>query len=69
MTGADAIERVLEIDQDPIGKTSRSVPATYVNLMDPLRRIFAETEEARIRGWGPSHFSFNVEAISAMKGA
>ncbi|MHC4923843.1 MAG: excinuclease ABC subunit UvrA [Planctomycetota bacterium] len=61
LRGADPVERVLEIDQSPIGKTSRSVPATYVKLMDPIRGIFAETEESRIRGWGPSHFSFNVD--------
>jgi excinuclease ABC subunit A len=62
LRGADALERVLEIDQDPIGKTSRSVPATYVDLMSPVRALFAETEEARIRGWGPGHFSFNTGA-------
>ncbi len=55
------MEKVLEIDQAPIGKTPRSVPATYADVMGELRTIFAETEEARIRGWAPSRFSFNVE--------
>jgi len=61
LRGHESIERVLEIDQDPIGKTPRSVPATYADVMGELRSIFAETEEARIRGWSPSRFSFNVK--------
>jgi excinuclease ABC subunit A len=61
LRGADAVEKVLEIDQAPIGKTPRSVPATYADVMGELRSIFAETEEARIRGWAPSRFSFNVK--------
>jgi excinuclease ABC subunit A len=54
------VERVLEIDPAPIGKTPRSVPATYAGVMGDLRAVFAECEEARIRGWSPSRFSFNV---------
>ncbi|NBX40056.1 MAG: excinuclease ABC subunit UvrA, partial [Gammaproteobacteria bacterium] len=60
LRGIDAVDRVLEVDQTPIGKTPRSCPATYVGIWDDIRKIYAGTSEARLRGYGPGRFSFNT---------
>ena len=60
LLGFEPVTRVLEVDQTPIGKTPRSCPVTYLKIWDHVRRLFAETTEARIRGWSASRFSFNT---------
>ena len=59
--GLDHIDKVIDIDQSPIGRTPRSNPATYTGLFTPIRELFTQLPEAKIRGYGPGRFSFNVK--------
>ncbi|WBP86570.1 excinuclease ABC subunit UvrA [Kitasatospora cathayae] len=61
ITGTDLVDKVVHVDQSPIGRTPRSNPATYTGVFDHVRRLFAETQEAKVRGYLPGRFSFNVK--------
>ena len=60
ITGVENIDKVINIDQSPIGRTPRSNPATYIGLWDDIRALFASTQESKAHGYGPGRFSFNV---------
>jgi excinuclease ABC subunit A len=59
--GLDQLDKIIQVDQSPIGRTPRSNPATYTGLFDVIRDIFSKTQEARVRGYKPGRFSFNVK--------
>ena len=61
ITGVEHIDKAIHVDQSPIGRTPRSNPATYTGVFDRIRKLFAETPEAKVRGYQPGRFSFNVK--------
>jgi excinuclease ABC subunit A len=61
VTGTENLDKIIHVDQGPIGRTPRSNPATYTGVFDHIRRLFAQTTEAKIRGYQPGRFSFNVK--------
>ena len=58
--GLEHVDKIIAIDQSPIGRSPRSNPATYTGVFNSIRELFSETQDARLRGFGPGRFSFNV---------
>ncbi len=67
INGLQRIDRIIEVDQSPIGRTPRSNPATYTGIFDDIRKVFTQTKEAKIRGYQPGRLSFNVPATRGGK--
>ena len=65
--GSSCFDKVIDIDQSPIGRTPRSNPATYTKLFDHIRELYAQTPDAKVRGYRPGRFSFNVGAAAARR--
>jgi excinuclease ABC subunit A len=65
LTGHQYVKRAMAVDQSPIGRSPRSVPATFLGVWDEVRRLFASLPESKIRGYGPARFSFNSAAAGA----
>ena len=61
ISGLENVEKIIDIDQSPIGRTPRSNPATYTGVFDDIRDLFAQTNEAKLRGYTKGRFSFNVK--------
>ncbi len=59
--GVQNLDKIIDIDQSPIGRTPRSNPATYTGVFDPIRNLFAQTADAKVRGYNSGRFSFNVK--------
>jgi excinuclease ABC subunit A len=68
INGLHRIDRIIEVDQSPIGRTPRSNPATYTGIFDDIRKVFTQTKEAKIRGYKPGRFSFNVARAGGQVG-
>ena len=62
--GMEWVDKVIGIDQSPIGRTPRSNPATYTGVFGDIRTLFSNTQDAKMRGYGPGRFSFNVKGLS-----
>jgi Excinuclease ATPase subunit len=67
LKGYEVFDKIVEVDQSPIGRTPRSNPATYTKVFDDIRDLFAVTTEAKLRGYQKGRFSFNVKGVAASR--